>query len=153
VHFATIGDATITALTTVAAMFKNKLKKPSALEIIESPIKAAENKRPAVLIQPVIASPVKHNYHTRSQTEVNHTYPVNVIESQNSPQLPRVVTPAARSAAPPRVPAGARNISPRILSQGNFLDMGSANHAMASANINVPMIIRPRVKKSSKMIS
>jgi hypothetical protein len=66
--------------------------------------------------------------------------PTNLIESQNSPKLPRVVTPAARSAAPPRVPVRARNLSPRNLSQGDFLNMGSANHAMASDNTNVPMM-------------
>jgi hypothetical protein len=65
--------------------------------------------------------------------------PVHVSESQNSPQLPRVVTPAARSAAPPRVPARARNLSPRNFPQGDFLDMGSSNNAMASTNYNVPM--------------
>jgi hypothetical protein len=69
VPFATIGYHTITALATLAAIFKNKFKKLLAPEIIESPIKAAENKRPAVLIQPVLTSPGKHNYHTRSQTE------------------------------------------------------------------------------------
>jgi hypothetical protein len=67
------------ALTTLAAIFKNKLKKPLAPEIMESPVKAAENKRPEVLIHPVLTSPVKHNYHTRSQTEVNHTAPANDI--------------------------------------------------------------------------
>jgi hypothetical protein len=38
-----------------------------------------------------------------------------------------VVTPKARSAAPPRVPAVERNLSPRNLSE-DFLDMRSANH-------------------------
>jgi hypothetical protein len=42
VPFATIEDDTITALTTVAAILKNKFKKPLAPEIKESPIKAAE---------------------------------------------------------------------------------------------------------------
>jgi hypothetical protein len=50
VPFATIGDDTITALTTLAAIFKNTFKKHLAPEIIESIIKAAENKRPSVLI-------------------------------------------------------------------------------------------------------
>jgi hypothetical protein len=137
--FSTIGDETITALTTLAAILKKKFKKPLAPVIIESPIKAAENKHPAVLIQPIIASPTKNNYHTRSQTEVNQA-PANIVESQNSPQLPRVVTPVARSAAPPRVPARARNLSPRNMSQGDFLDMESANHVMASGNTNLPMM-------------
>jgi hypothetical protein len=67
VPFSTIGDGTITALTTLEAIFKKMFKKPLAPEIIESPIKAAESKRPSVLIQPVITSPVKQNFHTRSQ--------------------------------------------------------------------------------------
>jgi hypothetical protein len=46
VPFYTIGDDTITALTTLSSIFKNKYKKPSAPVIIDSPIKAAENKRP-----------------------------------------------------------------------------------------------------------
>jgi hypothetical protein len=115
VPFSIIGDVKITTLTTLAVIFKNKFKKPLAPVIIESPIKAAENKRPAVLVQPISTSPTKHNYHTRSQKEVKQA-PDNVIESQNSPQLPRVVTPEAKSAAPPRVPARARNLSPRNLS-------------------------------------
>jgi hypothetical protein len=142
VTFSTIGDDTIMALTTLAAIFKNKYKKPPAPVIIDSPIEAAENKRPVVLIQPVIISPVKHNYQTRSQTEVNQA-PADVSGSQNLPQLPRVVTPAARSAAPPRVPARAHNLSPRNFSQGDLLDMGSTNNAIASRNnnwSNVPMM-------------
>jgi hypothetical protein len=136
VTFYTIGDEKITRLTILAVIFRNKYNKPPASEIIDSPIKAAENKRPAVLIQPVLACPVKHNYQTRSQTEVNQI-PAQVSESLNSPQLPRVVTPAARSAAPPRVPARARDLSTRNL------DMGSPNNAIALGNThwnNVPMM-------------
>jgi hypothetical protein len=58
----TFGFDKIMALTTLAAIFKNKYKKPSAPVIIDSPFKAAENKHPAVIIIPVITSPVKHNY-------------------------------------------------------------------------------------------
>jgi hypothetical protein len=143
IPFSVIGDDTITALTTLAAIFKNKFKKPLFPEIKESQIKAAENKRPSVLVHPVITSPVKHNYHIRSHTEVNHTAPANGIESQNSPHLLRVITPAARSAAPLRVPARVHNLSPRNLSQGYFLDMGSANHSISFGNNNwtsLPMI-------------
>jgi hypothetical protein len=137
--FSTIRGNEIMALTILSAIFKNKSKKPLAPVIIESPVKAAENKRPAVLVQPIITSPTKHTYHTRSQTEVNQA-PDNVIESPKSPQLPRVVTPAARSAAPPRVPARERNLSRRNSSQGDFLGMVSANHTMASSNPNVQMM-------------
>jgi hypothetical protein len=68
---------------------------------------------------------------------------VRVSESRNSPQLPRVATPAKRSASPPRVPTRARNLSPRNLSQGDFWDMGSANNAIYLGNNhwnNTPMM-------------
>jgi hypothetical protein len=63
-------------------------------------------------------------------------------ESHNSPQPPRVVTPATRNAAPPRVPTGARQVFPRNLSQ-DFLDMGGANCAIAFGEshwTNTPMM-------------
>jgi hypothetical protein len=41
VPFSTIGDEKITALTTLAAIFKNKFNRPLAPVIIDSPIKAA----------------------------------------------------------------------------------------------------------------
>jgi hypothetical protein len=74
VPFSTIGDETITTLTTLATIFKHKIKKPLSLVIIDSAIKAAENKQPAVLIQPLITSPTKHNFQTRSQTEVDQAH-------------------------------------------------------------------------------
>jgi hypothetical protein len=46
VTFSKIRNDTITAIITLVAIFKNKYKKPSAPVIIDSPIKAAENKRP-----------------------------------------------------------------------------------------------------------
>jgi hypothetical protein len=45
-----------------------------------------------------------------------------------------VVTPATRSAAPPRVSTRVQNLSPINLSQGDFWDMGSANNAIALGN-------------------
>jgi hypothetical protein len=128
-----VGGDTITALITLSAIFKNKYNKPPAPELVDSPIKAAENKRPAVLLQPVLKYPVKHTYQTRSQTEVNQVS-AHVSESRNSPQLSRVVTPATRSAAPPRAPTRTCNLSPVNLSQGDFWDMGSANNAIALGN-------------------
>jgi hypothetical protein len=142
VPFATIGDETIMALTTLATIFKNKFQKTLAPEAQNSPLQAAENKRPAALIQQVLTSPARTMYQTRSQI-VNPTAPAHVIQYPNSSLPPRVVTPAARSAAPPRVPARASNLSPRNLSQGDFLDMGSANHAISFGNNhwkNVPMV-------------
>jgi hypothetical protein len=142
VPFATIGYDTIMALKTLATIFKNKFQKPLAPEARSSPLRVAENKRPAALIQQALLSPIRPVYHTRSQS-INPTTPTHISHSQNSSSPPRVVTPAPRSAAPPRVPARARNLSPWNLSQGDFLDMGSANHAVSfddTRGTNVPMI-------------
>jgi hypothetical protein len=125
----TVGKETRNALTTLAAIFKRIYNKSPTQHIIDTPIKTAENKRPAVLVQPVLTSPTKHSYQKRLQTQVN-TIPANVSEYGDSSQLPRVVIPEKRIAAPPRVPARARNLSPRNLSQGDFWDMGSANNAI-----------------------
>jgi hypothetical protein len=62
VPFAQVGDATITALSQLAASFKNKFQKPLAPELVQAPIKADENKKPAALVQPILTSPMKHNY-------------------------------------------------------------------------------------------
>jgi hypothetical protein len=111
VPFATIGDETIMNLTKLATIFKNKFQKPLAPEAQSSPVKAAENKRPAALTQQALTSPVRPMYQTRSQT-INPILPAHVIQYPNSSLPPRVVTPTPRSAAPPRVPARARNLSP-----------------------------------------
>jgi hypothetical protein len=65
VPFNIVGDDTVVALTTLSAIFKRKYNKIPAPYLIDSPIKAAENRRPAVLIQPVLTSPIKHSYQTR----------------------------------------------------------------------------------------
>jgi hypothetical protein len=67
VPFAQVSDDTITALGKLAAIFKNKFQKPSAPELIQVSLKAAENKQPEALVQPILTSPMKHNYQTRSQ--------------------------------------------------------------------------------------
>jgi hypothetical protein len=132
VTFNTVGDDTINALTTLALttladILKRKYNNSPVQHLIDSPLKASENKRPAVLVQPVLTSPTKHNYQTRSQTQV-HALPAHVIETRDSSQLQRVVTPATIITAPPRAPSKARNLSPRNFSQGDFWDMGSANN-------------------------
>jgi hypothetical protein len=130
VPFATVGDDTITALSQLATIFKNKFQKPLAQERVQAPVKAAENKQPAALIQPILTSPIKHTYQTRSQ-HTSPIHPENTSQSHNSPLLPRVVTPVVRNAAYPRVPARTHNLSPRILSQHDFWDMANANQAIA----------------------
>jgi hypothetical protein len=116
VPFNTVGEDTISALTTLETIFKRKCNKSPAKHHIDSPIKATENKRPAVLVEPVLTSTTRQNYQTISQTQMS-TMPAHVRESIDLSQLPRVVTPATRIAAPPRMPARARSLSPRNLSQ------------------------------------
>jgi hypothetical protein len=128
--FTEIGYDTITALSKLAANFKNKFQRPSGPEIIQAPVKAAENKQPSALAQSILTSPMKHNYITRSQ-QASPTYPSNVSQSNNSPLLLRVVAPTVRSAAPPRVSARVHNLSPINLSQDHFLDIGNANQAIS----------------------
>jgi hypothetical protein len=123
VPFVTIGDDTISTLETLADIFTRKFKKAEAPEIPLAPIKYVANKQPESRVHPPLTSPLKRQYQTSSQ---NHFSP----SSHNSPQPPRVVTPATKNAAPPRVPTGARQLSPRNLSQ-DFLDMGGANCAIS----------------------
>jgi hypothetical protein len=80
--FATIGDETIMALTTLANISKNKFQKPLAPEAQSSPVKAAEIKHPAALIQQALTSPVRPMYQKRSQT-INPTSPAHVIQFSN----------------------------------------------------------------------
>jgi hypothetical protein len=129
VCFNRVGDDIITAWKTLASIFKRNCNKTPAPDLIDSPIKAAENKHPAVLIQPVLPSPIKHTYKTRSHIELTKV-PSHVSESRDSSQLPRVVTPATRIAAPPRVSARSHKLFPRSFSQGDFWDMGSANNTI-----------------------
>jgi hypothetical protein len=86
VPFATIGDDIISALSQLATIFKNNFQKPSAPELIQAPVKAAENKQPSALVQPILTSPMTHNYQTRSQ-QVSPTLPANVSQCQPVSQL------------------------------------------------------------------
>jgi hypothetical protein len=143
VTFVTIGDETITALAQLETIFKKKFQKPLAPGISQAPIKADENKQPAAFFQQFLTLPMNHNYQTRSQNQVSPAAPTNVIESQNLPQLPRVVTPVARNAAPLRVPTRAFNLPQGFFFQDDFLDMGSINQAIALGKnhwTNMPMI-------------
>jgi hypothetical protein len=120
-HFPPLED-TISALATLAEIFTRKFKKADAPEIPVAPVKAATKKQTEALVQPTLTSPLKHQYQTRFQKQVSPTAPANSIEPQPSPQPPRVVTPATWYVAPPRVPTGARRVSPRNLSR--FLGHG-----------------------------
>jgi hypothetical protein len=121
VPFTQLGDDTITALAKLATILKNKFQKLTAPELIQAPLKAAENKQPAALAQPILTSPMQHKYQTRSQR------PIIVNKACNTPLLLRVVTPMTGQAASPRVPARTQNISPRNLSQDDFWNMETAS--------------------------
>jgi hypothetical protein len=125
VPFAHVGDDTISALTHLEEIFKNKFQKLKSPELSPSPIKAAENKRPPSLTQPIFSSPQQHKYQTRSQTTINRG------NASNTPLLPRVSTPMTSQAASPRVPTRSQNLSPRNLSQNDFWSMNTSNVAIA----------------------
>jgi hypothetical protein len=125
VPFSHVGGDTITALTQLAEIFKNKCQKLKSPKLSHSPIKAAENKRSPALTQPILSSPQQQKYQTRSKTTIN------TGNASNTPLLPRVITPMTGQAAPPRVPTHSQNLSPRNLSQHDFWSMGTVNMAIA----------------------
>jgi hypothetical protein len=128
VPFAPVGDDTIAALTQLAEIFKNKFQKVKASELSNAPIKAAENRRPAVLAQPILTSPIQHKHQTRSQKTII------TKGATNTPLLPRVITPMTGWAAPSRVPTLSQNISARN---------GNSKHSRCPGNKPlVPTIFR-----------
>jgi hypothetical protein len=140
VPFAQVGYDTTTALAQLAAIFKNKFQQPSSPELIQVPLKAAENKQPSALVHPILTSPMQHNYKIRSQR------PIRVNPSHNTPLFPRVVTPMMGHAASPRVPARTQNLSPQNLSQDDFMNMETANQAIElGTNLLIPQV-RPARK-------
>jgi hypothetical protein len=70
VRLSHVGDDTISALTQLAEIFKNNFQKLKSPELSHSPIKAAENKRPSALTQPILTSLMQHKYQTRSQKKL-----------------------------------------------------------------------------------
>jgi hypothetical protein len=123
VPFATIGDDTIPALATLAEIFTRKFKKSEATNGLPAPQKTAANKRQHSQPQTELTSPIKQNCQQTSQTNFNQAF-------ENVQQPPRVVTPATRPEAPPRVQSRTHQLSPQNLSQ-DFLDIGGANCAIA----------------------
>jgi hypothetical protein len=125
VPFAQVGDDTIAALTQLAEIFKNNFQKVKVPELSNAPIKAAKNKRPVVMAQHIMTSPMQQKHHKRSQTTIN------TEGATNTSLLPRVITPMTDRAAPPRVPTLSQNLSPRNLSQYDFWNMETTNVAAA----------------------
>ena len=130
VPFSKIVDYTIPGITTLKTIFTKKLNNPPVQAITKAP-KSAENKQTESLVQPILTSSVKHKPQSRLQTRNKPSSPSNVFDSQNLSQPPRVVTPATRGTAPPRVPAQELNLSPRNLFHKDFLDMGSSNQEIS----------------------
>jgi hypothetical protein len=119
VPFAQVGDDTITALTQLAASFKNNFQTPKAPELIQAPLKAAENKQPAALAQPILTSPMHHKYQTRSQR------PITANTASRTPLLPRVVTPMTGQAASPRVLARKKSFPQKFVTR-QFMEHGNS---------------------------
>jgi hypothetical protein len=109
VPFATIGDDTITSLSTSSEIFTGKFKIPESTNIPPASQKNASNKRQDSEPQPVITSPNRHTHQPITETNGNQTF-------ENVQQPPRVVTPAIRRVAPPRVPSRTHKLSLRSLS-------------------------------------
>jgi hypothetical protein len=122
-----IGDDTITALTTLAEIFKNKFQKVQIPGIPTAPAKAAARTFPAESSNPILASPMPPKRQTRSQT-------IYAQDISNAPSLRRVVTPMTSQPVPPRVPRRSQNISPRNMSQENFCGMDTSHMAIALGN-------------------
>jgi hypothetical protein len=127
VPFSNIGDDTITALTTLAEMFKNKFQKVQIPGLPTAPAKVAERKLPAESSNPILASPMPPQRQTRSQKD--HAQHIT-----NAPLLPRVVTPMRSQPAPPRVPRRSQNLSSRKLFQDDFCGMDTSHMAIALRN-------------------
>jgi hypothetical protein len=65
---------------------------------------------------------MQHRYQTRSQTTIN------TQEANNTPLLPRVITPMKGQASSPRVPARSQNpLPPLNLSHNDLWSMETAN--------------------------
>jgi hypothetical protein len=94
VPFSQIGDDTITALTTLAKFFKNKLQKVQIPGLPTAPAKVTERTFPAESSNPILASPMPPWYQTRSQTTIH------AQDITNAPLLPRVVTTMTSWPAP-----------------------------------------------------
>jgi hypothetical protein len=128
VPFTYVGDDTISALTTLANIFKLKLQHtqsptlPAAVPTVKLHTCLVESSNP------ISASSMPPPRHTRSQTTIQ------ARDKANAPLLLRVVTPMTRNPSPSRVPTRSRNIYPRNLSQDDFCGMDTAHMAIALGN-------------------
>jgi hypothetical protein len=125
IPFACVSDDTISALVDLAVIFKLKLR--------QTPSPTPQVLPPAVLQHPCLAesphqilnSPMPLSRETRSQTTI-HTQDI-----QSAPLPPRVVIPRTLHRSPQRVPTHAKRLSPRNLSQDEFIRMDTDHMSIA----------------------
>jgi hypothetical protein len=98
VPFARVGDATISALAELAAIFKLKLRQTPSPTTPAAPPKVTQRPCLAESSNLILASILPISRHTRSHTTI-HTQDIS-----NAPLHPRVVTPRTLNPSPPRVP-------------------------------------------------
>jgi hypothetical protein len=137
--FSHIGDDTITALTTLAEIFKNKFQKVHIPGLPNAPAKVAGRTFPAESSNPILSSPMPTQRQTRSQTTIQAQ---NIT---NAPLLPRVVTPIMSRHAPLRVPMRSQNLSPKTCPKKTF-----ASWTLPTWPSPWEMVIGPSSTKSMK---
>jgi hypothetical protein len=128
VPFASIGDATIAALTDLAAVLKLKLRQAPSPATQAPPAKVIPRPGIAPSSTQILNLPVPITRKTRSQTTI-HTQDI-----PNVPLPPRVVTPKTLRQSPPRVPTGFQTLSPRNMSQDDFCGMNATHMAISLGN-------------------
>jgi hypothetical protein len=118
VPFASVGDDTIKSLADLAAIFKLKLQHAPSLATPASPAKVVQCPSLIPSSTQILNSPMLNRRQTISQTTTQ------TQDIPNVPLPPRVVTPRTLHHSPPRVPTGSHRLSPRNLSQDDFLRNG-----------------------------
>jgi hypothetical protein len=120
-----VGDDTISAITSVANIFKLKFGKVHIPIIPAPPVKVTPQTCLAESSNPILTSPLPPPRQTRSQTTIHSR------DITNAPLLLRVVTSMMSHPSPPRVPRSSQNISPRNLSQDDFCGIDTSHMANA----------------------
>jgi hypothetical protein len=128
VPFASVGDATLAALTDLATIFKLKLHHAPSPATQASPSKVVPRSSLIPSSTQILNSPMPNRRQTRSQTTI-HTQDI-----PNVPLPPRVVTPRTLRQSPPRVPTGSQRLSPRNLSQDDLCGIDSSHMVIALGN-------------------
>jgi hypothetical protein len=123
-----VGYDTISALTSLAEIFKLKFKKTHIPIIPAPPAKVTQRACPAESSKPILASPVPPPLQTRSQRTIH------AQDTTNTPLPPRVVTPMSSQPSPPRVPRRSQNLAPHNLSQYDFQGMDTARISITLGN-------------------